>query len=69
MRCVLVNAAKLKAPTLCAHCGHEISESYVREVGSRLIYCDFRCYSVAVQTASKALGYHAPALSAWTRGS
>lgn len=68
MHCVLVNKAKLKAPTLCAHCGKEISESYVREVGSRLIYCDFRCYSVAVQTSIEVLGYGTPALSAWTRG-
>lgn len=69
MRCVLVNGARLKAPTLCAHCSNMIGQSYVREIGSRLIYCDFRCYSVAIQTSVKVLGYRTPALNAWTRSS
>jgi hypothetical protein len=69
MRCVVVNGANLKAETACAHCGNKIGESYVREIGSRLIYCDFRCYCVAVERAITVLGYRAQALSAWRRGS
>ena len=69
MRCVVVNGAKLKTDASCAHCGGRIGEAYVREIGSRLIYCDFRCYSIAVETSITVRGYRAPALSAWTRSS
>jgi hypothetical protein len=69
MRCVVVNGAKLKAETVCAHCGHKIGDGYVREIGSRLIYCDFRCYSVAVEKTVTFLGYRAPAVSVWRSGS
>jgi hypothetical protein len=69
VRCVFVNGAKLKADTSCTHCSNKIGDSYVREIGSRLIYCDFRCYDVAVETSIKALAYRAPALSAWGRSS
>lgn len=69
MRCVVVNGALLKAESSCAHCGRKIGEGYVREIGSRLIYCDFQCYSVAVETALTVLGYRPPAFGAWTRRS
>lgn len=49
MRCVIVNRAKLKAEALCAHCRNKIGEGYVREVGSRVLYCNFRCYSIAIE--------------------
>lgn len=66
MRCIFVNGAQLKAEASCAHCGEKIGQSYVREVGSRLMYCDFQCYSIAVETALSALGYRTPMLGAWT---
>lgn len=69
MRCVLVNGARLKAPALCAHCGNKISANYVREIGTRIVYCDFRCYSVAIETSVRMVGHCAPAASAWSRRS
>jgi hypothetical protein len=69
MRCIIVNDAYLKTEAFCAHCGNKIGESYVREIGSRLIYCDFRCYGVAFKTSTAALSYRSPVLSAWTRNS
>jgi hypothetical protein len=69
MRCVLVNGARFKAPTLCAHCSNKISASYVREIGTRIVYCDFRCYSAAVETSVGILGYRTPRPSAWSRRS
>jgi len=69
MRCVIVNGAKLKAETVCAHCANKIDASYVREIGYRRVYCDFHCYSAAVETTVTALGYRAPALGAWKRSS
>jgi hypothetical protein len=69
MRCVVVNGAHLKAETSCAHCGDKIGQSYVREIGSRLIYCDFQCYRAAVENALAVLSSRVPALGAWTRRS
>jgi hypothetical protein len=64
---VLVNGAKLKAETLCAHCGNKVGMNYVREIGTQLIYCDFRCYSVAAGTPLRALGYRILTVNAGTR--
>lgn len=69
MRCVLVNGASLKAPTLCAHCSNKVGASYVREIGTRIVYCDFRCYSAAIEIPVRMLGYRAPATTTWTRRS
>jgi hypothetical protein len=57
MRCVIVNGATLKTQAPCAHCGKLINDTYVREIGSRIIYCDFRCYGIAVETSIAALAY------------
>jgi len=67
MRCVLVNGAKLKAEASCAHCGNKVGVNYVREIGNRLIYCDFHCYSVAVDGSVRILGYRTPAFNTGTR--
>jgi len=69
MRCILVNGANLKADTFCAHCGNQVGESYVREIGTRLIYCDYHCYGIALKTSVSALEYRLPSLGAWTRSS
>ncbi len=69
MRCVVVNGAKLKAETQCANCGNKISDGYVREIRTRRIYCDFRCYSAGVQTSLEAFAPRMPTLNAWTRSS
>jgi hypothetical protein len=65
----MVNGARLKAPTACAHCGGEIGDSYLREIGTRLVYCDFDCYSVALETSVATRGYDPPAFGTWTRSS
>lgn len=44
MRCIIVNDANLKSDAACAHCRNKIAESYIREIGSRRIYCDYHCY-------------------------
>jgi hypothetical protein len=66
MRCVIVNGAKLKAQACCAHCGEAIGDSYIREIGSRRIYCDFHCYSVSLENPVLTRGYPLPALGAGT---
>ncbi|HTV27856.1 MAG TPA: hypothetical protein VMF32_08745 [Xanthobacteraceae bacterium] len=67
MRSIIVNDAYLKAQAFCAHCGNRIGKGYVREIANRLIYCDYRCYGVAVKVSTVA--HRAPAISAWTRSS
>jgi hypothetical protein len=69
MRCVVVNGARLKAPASCAHCGKQVSAGYVREISTRIVYCDFRCYGAAVEMSLRTLGYRSPTPSASTRRS
>jgi hypothetical protein len=69
MRCIIVNNANLKAEACCAHCGGRIGNGYVREIGSRLTYCDYRCYSVAIKSSVAAIGFLAQSPSAWSRTS
>jgi hypothetical protein len=69
MRCIIVNNANLKVEACCAHCGGRIGKGYVREIGSRLTYCDYRCYSVAFKSSVAAIGFLAPSPSAWSRRS
>ncbi|HTV38571.1 MAG TPA: hypothetical protein VMF12_19235 [Xanthobacteraceae bacterium] len=69
MRCMFVNGARLKAPASCAHCGNQIGTSYVREIATRIVFCDFRCYSAAVEMSLRMLGYRTPTPSARTRRS
>ena len=51
MRCIIVNGARLKTEMRCTHCGRKIGLTYLREIDSRLIYCDLTCYSIAVKGA------------------
>jgi hypothetical protein len=67
MRCIIVNNASLKAEACCTHCGGRIGNGYVREIGSRLTYCDYRCYSVAIKSSVAAIGFLAPSPSAGSR--
>lgn len=69
MRCIIVNRARLKIETRCAHCGSKIGHSYLREIGSRLIYCDLTCYGLAVENALLRLSRRTSGASATTRGS
>ena len=69
MRCVVVNGAELKAQAFCAHCGDEIADRYIREIGTRSVYCDFACYSVALETSVATRGYYVPAFGTRTRRS
>ena len=37
MRCILVNDANLKADACCTYCRKRIVDSYIREIGNRLL--------------------------------
>jgi hypothetical protein len=44
MKFILVNGRSPSPQSFCALCCEPISESYVRDVATRLPYCDQACY-------------------------
>ncbi len=57
MRCIFVNDANLKARASCAHCHGKIGDNYIREIGTRSIYCGYRCYGDAVERPITTFAY------------
>jgi hypothetical protein len=45
MNFVLVNGRTPCRYSACALCGESISNSYLRELGTQLYYCDHDCYA------------------------
>jgi hypothetical protein len=45
MNFVLVNGRTPCRHSACAFCGESISNSYLRELGTQLYYCDHGCYA------------------------
>ena len=44
MKFVLVNGRTPRPESFCALCCEAISESYLRELATRLSYCSYQCY-------------------------
>jgi hypothetical protein len=44
MKFVLVNGRIPRPPSFCTLCGKPIAESYLRDIATRLSYCDHKCY-------------------------
>lgn len=61
MRFVLVNGRTPRAPSSCALCCKPIGVNYLREIETRLSYCDDKCYAEHCEGATLALEYHAKA--------
>jgi hypothetical protein len=59
MRFVLVNGRKPCPQTFCVSCCEPIGASYLREIGTRLSYCDHACYADHCNKAVPALENHA----------
>jgi hypothetical protein len=51
MRFVLVNHRHPREDACCALCTEKIGDTYVREIQTRLLYCDSQCYREAVTEA------------------
>jgi hypothetical protein len=45
MRFILVNGRMPCQQSLCTRCGKQIGASYLREIATRLPYCDPDCYA------------------------
>ena len=46
MRVVLVNDRTPFRKTFCLQCCEPIGSGYVREIGTRIPFCDYECYSL-----------------------
>jgi hypothetical protein len=44
MRFVFVNDRASRAPSTCAHCSTSIGVIYLRDLSSKRLYCDRKCY-------------------------
>jgi len=44
MEFVLVNGRTPRPRSFCVQCREPIGESYLREIGTRLSYCNHNCY-------------------------
>lgn len=55
MRFTLVNGRSPRADCFCVMCEQPIGASYLREVGTKLVYCDQNCYADHCESAVLAL--------------
>jgi hypothetical protein len=55
MRFVLVNGRTPCPQSFCVLCSEPIGASYLREVGTRLAYCDHDCYADHCKSAVQLL--------------
>jgi hypothetical protein len=44
MNFILINGRTPRAESFCALCCEPIAETYLREIATRLSYCDHNCY-------------------------
>jgi hypothetical protein len=51
MKFVLVNGRTPRPQSFCALCCEPIGQSYLREISTRLSYCDHMCYVAATWKA------------------
>ena len=63
MKFLLVNDRQPRNDAYCVLCCEPITESYVREVQTRLLYCDPRCFGGHVKMAVLAIEYKARQVS------
>lgn len=61
MRYVLVTGRTPCPKSYCALCCEPIGASYLREIGTRLPYCDQNCYAAHCNSAIRRLEYHSKA--------
>jgi hypothetical protein len=64
MRFILVNGRTPCRQSVCALCCKPIGQSYLREIKTRLSYCDHDCYAYHCEGAVSALENHAKATHA-----
>jgi hypothetical protein len=61
MRFLLVNGRSPCRQSFCVRCERPIGASYLREVGTHLVYCDHTCYADDCMSAAQLLERNARA--------
>ena len=61
MKFVLVNGRTPRTQSLCAMCCEPIGGSYLRDIVTRLLYCNHECHVDHCKAPVLALQYHAMA--------
>jgi hypothetical protein len=61
MKFIVVNGRTPRPQSLCSLCCEPIGESYLREIATRLPYCDQQCYVCHSDAPVMALQPHARA--------
>jgi hypothetical protein len=61
MKFVLVNGRSPRPESFCALCCEPIGESYLRDLTTRLSYCNYECYLGHSKVALSVLKEHARA--------
>jgi hypothetical protein len=61
MKFIVVNGRTPVRQSFCALCCEPIAGSYLREIATRLSYCDHKCYVGHCEITVPALQYHARA--------
>ena len=61
MKFILVDGRTPSPQSFCALCCDPIGGSYLREIATRLSYCDHKCYVGHAKDAVPVLQYHARA--------
>jgi hypothetical protein len=51
VRFILVNGRTPRPQAFCVMCDQPIEKSYLREIGTHLIYCDQNCYADHCESA------------------
>jgi hypothetical protein len=51
MKFILVNGRTPRPQSFCVMCVQRIGPSYLREIGTHLIYCDHDCYTDHYESA------------------
>ncbi len=51
MRFILVNGRSPRPRSLCVMCDQPVGASYLREIGTLLVYCDHNCYAAYCKSA------------------
>jgi hypothetical protein len=60
MRFILVNGRTPRPRSLCVMCDQPVGASYLREVGTLLVYCDHNCYAAHCKSAVLLIENQAP---------
>jgi len=55
MKFVLVNGRTPRPQSVCALCCEPLREGYLRELKTRLFYCDHKCYAGRLKISARLL--------------